>query len=151
MLDFFLEFKFVFTALAWGSLALFITSIAIMPWLIAKIPADYFCMQRHTPARLSSRPLPSRVLAYVRNVFGCTLVVLGIVMLLLPGQGILTILAGPVPDEFSGQIRARVQAGRHAQGAELAELDSGKSQKATPNHEPVMNQGGIFPAQCIIC
>lgn len=103
MLDFFLEFKFVFTALAWGSLALFITSIAIMPWLIAKIPADYFCMQRRTPARLNSRPLPSRVLTYARNVFGCTLVVLGIVMLLLPGQGILTILAGLFLMNFPGK------------------------------------------------
>ena len=102
MLDFFLEFKFVFTALAWGSLVLFIASIAIMPWLITKIPADYFCTQR-TPARPNSRPLPSRVLAYARNVFGGTLVVLGIVMLLLPGQGVLTILAGLFLMNFPGK------------------------------------------------
>ena len=103
MLDFFLEFKPIFAGLAWGSLALFITSLAIMPWLIARIPADYFCIPRHALVRINHQSLPMRLLAFIKNIFGCTLIILGIIMLLLPGQGVLTILVGLFLMDFPGK------------------------------------------------
>ena len=60
----------------------------IIPWLIVKMPADYFChhhRERHWNA--------TRVLFYVlRNALALVLFIAGCIMLILPGQGLLTIL-----------------------------------------------------------
>ncbi|MCY4641833.1 MAG: hypothetical protein OXC41_03935 [Gammaproteobacteria bacterium] len=105
MLEFLLEYKYVFTILVWGSLALFITSIAVIPWLVTKIPCDYFYNERHTSSDSKDRPLALLSLAVVKNISGCILIVLGLVMVALPGQGILTILIGLFLTDFPGKYK----------------------------------------------
>jgi hypothetical protein len=67
------------------SIAFAIAMVAAVPWAIRKLPADYFV-----------RPRPRRALGWriVRNVAGIAIVVLGVAMLVLPGQGVLTVLLG---------------------------------------------------------
>ncbi len=105
MLEFLLEYKYVFTILVWGSLALFITSIAVIPWLVTKIPCDYFYNERLTSSDSKDRPLALLSLAVVKNISGCILIVLGLVMVALPGQGILTILIGLFLTDFPGKYK----------------------------------------------
>jgi len=45
------------------------------------------------------------VLLIGKNLLGCVIIVAGIVMLVLPGQGILTILAGIMLLDFPGKYR----------------------------------------------
>ena len=105
MLESLLEFKFIFVGLAWGSLVLFIVSLAVIPWLVTKIPADYFHEERRRRDALSERSLPLQLLLGFKNLCGFLLILLGLVMLVLPGQGILTIVIGLFLMNFPGKYR----------------------------------------------
>lgn len=95
-----------FFILAWISLALLIVSIAIIPWIVIKIPEDYFHQQfRVQVSKKSGHPLIAQLLTGLKNVVGFIFVVLGILMLILPGQGILTILMGVFLMNFPGKYR----------------------------------------------
>jgi hypothetical protein len=72
-------------ALAVASVVMFVGTLVAVPILLVKVPDDYFAR----PHR--SRSLPIKVL---RTVLGLGLVALGVAMLVLPGQGLLTILLG---------------------------------------------------------
>lgn len=67
-------------------------SVWLVWWLIVRMPSDYF--QRRNGNPLRDRSLTSLVLFIVRNAMGVVLIVAGCAMLLLPGQGILTLLFG---------------------------------------------------------
>jgi hypothetical protein len=67
------------------SVGMFVGTIVAVPLFLVKVPDDYF-VRRHPPS-----PLPVRVL---RVAVGVALILLGIAMLVLPGQGVLTILVG---------------------------------------------------------
>lgn len=85
--------------LALLSIALFIISIALIPYLIIRIPTDYFS----SPSK--SHSSQSKWLWIIRNLFGCILILAGITMLVLPGQGLLTILIGLFISDFPGKYQ----------------------------------------------
>lgn len=104
MLDFLFQYKQLLMALAWGSLALFVVSLAVIPWLVTKMPADYFQPQYRDRLQTAiKRSLAARGLAVIKNLLGATLVCVGIVMLVTPGQGLLTILIGLILTDFPGK------------------------------------------------
>jgi len=67
------------------SITMFVGTLATIPWLVRRLPADHFV--RPPP----QHSLPKKV---ARNVLGFTLIAAGIAMLVLPGQGIITALIG---------------------------------------------------------
>jgi hypothetical protein len=75
-----------------------VVSVLALPWLIARIPADYFSPEH---ARLKRHP----VLTALRNLLGVVLLLTGILMLFLPGQGLLTIVAAVIFMDFPGKRR----------------------------------------------
>lgn len=83
------------------SVALFVVSVVALPWLIARIPPDYFEGDTEARRRAVSHEHPIRTL--LRNLLGLTLVLAGLAMLVLPGQGLLTILAGVFFLDFPGK------------------------------------------------
>ncbi len=96
-------------ALIWwlgiGSLLTFVGSLIAIPWLIARIPADYFVKPDHRPMLpFFGRHPVIRVLGLVvKNLFGLLFLLAGIAMLVLPGQGILTMLIGLSLLNFPGK------------------------------------------------
>ena len=79
-----------------------LASMMAIPWLLVRMPTDYF----NTP----SRPLHYRgPLAWciwvVRNALALVLLAAGVLMLILPGQGILTILMALMVSTFPGKYR----------------------------------------------
>lgn len=91
---------------AWLSVVLLIVSIAIIPWVVIKIPDDYF--HEHYRVRVSKssgHPLIAQLLACLKNLIGFIFVIFGILMLILPGQGILTILIGLFLMNFPGKYQ----------------------------------------------
>jgi hypothetical protein len=72
-------------ALAVVSIVMFVATIVAVPVFLVRIPDDYF-VRRHPPRSLLRRTLTT--------LMGLVLLTLGIAMLVLPGQGILTILVG---------------------------------------------------------
>jgi len=94
------------TILVTSSLLLLVASAALLPVAVRLLPADYFVSryrERQAPRRL---PLPLYV-AYLmgKNVLGAVLLVAGIAMLVLPGQGILTLLVALILLDFPGKYR----------------------------------------------
>ena len=88
-----------------ASVLMFVGSISPIPWLVIRIPADYFLRQRHYADRWKPRhPLLRIVFLATKNLIGGLLVLAGVVMLVTPGQGILTILVGLLFLDFPGKF-----------------------------------------------
>ena len=86
-------------------LVTFSINLAIVSFVLVKIPANYFSRE-HSRAFLSDRPPVIRYLGVVgKNLLGALLVALGIVLSVpgVPGQGILTILLGIMLLDFPGR------------------------------------------------
>ena len=78
---------------------MFILSLLLLPWLIKKVPQDYF--QRPPPNNdLGILLSPINLL---RNMAGFIVLLAGIAMFVLPGQGILTVLVGIAMMQFPGK------------------------------------------------
>jgi hypothetical protein len=102
-----------FAVITWQSVLLtvlvflstFTISLAIVSFIMVRIPPDYF--KPDQPRELwSDRPPAFRLLAvFAKNLLGLVLVVLGILMSIpgVPGQGILTILLGIMLLDFPGK------------------------------------------------
>jgi hypothetical protein len=93
-----LERPGVVTVLGSISLLMLLVSLVAVPWLCCGLPVDYLDLS--APAGPSG--FARRV---VRNVFGSLLLVVGVLMLVLPGQGLLTILIGLTLLDFPGKRR----------------------------------------------
>jgi len=84
----------------------FFTSLLIIPWLIARIPEDYFQHKKRLPVHSQSpHPNLKKCLTMGKNLLGCLFILAGIAMLFMPGQGILTILIGTMMTNFPGKYR----------------------------------------------
>lgn len=96
------ETLFFFTLL---SLLTFLVSLILLPILILAIPKDYFVEEQRHPMSWNKSGYFFRmsVLA-LKNLLGIILFFMGLLMLVLPGQGILTILAGLVLLDFPGKF-----------------------------------------------
>lgn len=75
-----------------------VASVLLVPRFLASLPADYLQAKWHAPPK-------SALLRVARNLLGVVLVLLGIAMLLLPGQGLLTLLVGLLLVDFPGKHR----------------------------------------------
>lgn len=76
------------------SLATFVGSLLLVPWLVTRLPADYFTRPYRPTLTEYRHPVVRILLLTGKNLLGVALVLTGIAMLVLPGQGILTILLG---------------------------------------------------------
>jgi len=83
-----------------ASALMFVFSLLMLPWLLGKIPADYFVRPRD-PVAWHVLLQPQTIL---RNLLGLPLLLAGIVMLVGPGQGILTILVALGIMNFPGKF-----------------------------------------------
>jgi len=92
--------------LAASSAFTFVASLAVVPWLVVRIPRDYFAPDSaHRMPWADRHPVVRLVFVIGKNVFGLLFVAAGLLMLVLPGQGILTIVVGIVLLDFPGKQR----------------------------------------------
>jgi hypothetical protein len=100
----FKEFAATHESLLWGvsvgSVLVFVGSLALLPWLVKRAPEDFFVR----PPRPHHKTFWLLVIG--RNVLGLALVIAGVMMLVLPGQGALALLAGLSLLDFPGKRRA---------------------------------------------
>lgn len=83
-----------------------IGSLLGIPWVVARLPRNYFNRPRRAPLRESAdHPLVALGLAVLKNALGALLVLLGLVMLVTPGQGLLTLLVGLLFMNFPGKYQ----------------------------------------------
>lgn len=82
------------------SILIFLLSLVVVPWLIVKMPTDYF-VEKKRPRHWN---FMRRVLYVLRNLAAFVLLVAGILMLVLPGQGILTVFIAVVVSDVPGKF-----------------------------------------------
>jgi hypothetical protein len=92
-----------------GSLAaiaavVLLIGLVALPAIFIQLPQDYFVRDRRIPVRRVRRhPLLWWIVATLKNILGLILVAAGVAMLVLPGQGLLTILMGLGLMNFPGK------------------------------------------------
>jgi Putative transmembrane protein (PGPGW) len=95
--------------LVWaGGLSLLGLAAAVVgvPWVVARLPADYFNQSHRAVWRFRGHePWFALVLGGLKNLAGAVLVLLGLVMLVTPGQGLMTLLVGLLLMNFPGKYR----------------------------------------------
>jgi hypothetical protein len=89
-----------------GSVALFLITPVAVAWAVIRLPADYFTLSRRRPlATWQQHPALRPVLLVAKNLLGGVLLLTGLVMLLVPGQGLLTIAVALILLDFPGKFR----------------------------------------------
>ena len=93
-----------------GSISVFvlIISVFMMVLIISFLPENYFKSENRnliSNVQNSRYPLLKFLILIIKNFFGILLLLSGILMLLLPGQGILTIITGLVFMDYPGKYK----------------------------------------------
>ena len=100
------ENQMLLTGIGISSLLLSIASLILLPWLVAQIPYDYFAHDRREPTKWKElHPLFRFTVLLLKNIVGFILLLAGVAMLVLPGQGLLSILMGLVLMDYPGKFR----------------------------------------------
>lgn len=93
------------SALMWWLVAASIVSLVLclllLPVIVVRLDADYFIATRAELA--SHRTLGRRLLHIATNLLGAVFVLVGLALLVLPGQGLLTIFIGLLMVDFPGK------------------------------------------------
>jgi len=84
----------------------FVGTLLIVPALVCRIPVDYFSHTKREPtAWVKHHPIIRMALLIAKNLLGYVVILMGIAMLVLPGQGLLTIILGLMLINFPGKYR----------------------------------------------
>ena len=105
----------VWTALSLASLGGLVFAAVALPRVVSRLPAGWF-LYPPPPLRARLRAAPVRTVG--RNLVAAGLLVAGVAMLVLPGQGVLTLLAGLLISDLPARdrlVRALVARPRVAQ------------------------------------
>jgi len=83
----------------------FVATLLFVPWAVVRIPSDYFRHGHRRPVPWSSyHPVLRLLLLLGKNLLALVLLLMGVAMLLLPGQGLLTMLVGLLLLDFPGKF-----------------------------------------------
>lgn len=95
----------VIWSLTFCSVIMAIASLFMMPFVLCSLAPDYFENEKpHLITRIkASSPLACCFLL-LKNLLGFVLILAGVLMIFLPGQGLLTILIGMVLTDFPGKF-----------------------------------------------
>jgi hypothetical protein len=101
------------TAFWWlGTLSIitFLGTLIVIPFLVVRIPADYFKCDKQKPSRYHKQHSFSHILLLaLKNFLGLIFLIAGLAMLLLPGQGFITILIGIMMLNFPGKFALEIR------------------------------------------
>lgn len=91
------------------SLACFLATLVILPFVIIRLPSDYFLKEKADGFINRQTPSVKMLLLILKNLTGFLLLLLGFIMLFVPGQGVLTILAGLSIMNFPGKRKLELR------------------------------------------
>jgi len=92
------------------SILAFVGTLLALPVLLIRIPEDYFLKPRYQRSRLGIKGL---LILLFKNLMGFLLAVMGFIMLFIPGQGLLTMLAGLWLMDLPGKRKMELRLIRH--------------------------------------
>ena len=103
--SYFLQNNQIFIYISGFSTILFLSSLLGLSWLISMIPHNYFVDEKRVSLIKMKNPLMWLLIMILKNAIGLALILCGILMLILPGQGVLTIITGLIFLDYPGKFR----------------------------------------------
>ena len=94
------DYQHLFFIIGIISALIFLLSLVAIPAVIKRLPSDYFINKKPPNTK---HWLLRILLSVIKNTLGLTLICAGIIMLITPGQGLLSILAGIFICDFPGK------------------------------------------------
>ena len=91
--------------LAFASVLMFVGTLIAIPFILVRLPPDYFDDEYPHDWFRNHHPVLRLVAHLVKNAVGVVFVLAGFAMLFLPGQGVLTMLIGVSLMDFPGKRR----------------------------------------------
>lgn len=92
--------------LAGSSLFTFVATLVLVPFLLTRLPTDYFVhRKRHRAPWADQHPIVRLLLVVGKNLLGIIFLMAGFLMLFLPGQGLLTIVMGIALLDLPGKYK----------------------------------------------
>ncbi|MGY8772431.1 MAG: hypothetical protein ACKVID_03510 [Gammaproteobacteria bacterium] len=89
-----------------SSIFIFILSLLGVSWFVAQISDDYFLTTKRMPGGLKARaPFLRLILLIGKNLLGVCLIAGGLLMIVLPGQGLITIITGLLLIDYPGKFQ----------------------------------------------
>jgi hypothetical protein len=85
------------------SMVFFIGTLIAIPFILVRLPADYFDVRVPRPWMKDHHPVLRLMGHIVKNAVGAIFLFAGFLMLFLPGQGVLTMLIGISMLDFPGK------------------------------------------------
>lgn len=85
------------------SIVSLILTFLLLPVLITSIPTDYFSASHRPPVKFR-HPFVRFLFITTKNLLGLVFVFAGLVMLLLPGQGVLMLIIGLMIMDYPGKF-----------------------------------------------
>ncbi len=105
-LNFLTDYRYLFTWLAVISSICFFASLLFIPLIICRLPDNYFLHLHKHSTMENTHPFVYIFLRLLRYLFGAILLAAGLLMLFLPGQGLLTMMLGLSLLDFPGKQKA---------------------------------------------
>ncbi len=84
----------VLVSLTVASVIGFVGSLIAIPWILIRLPSDYFDMRVPRHWLKDQHPVLRVIGLIIKNIIGMVFILAGFLMLFLPGQGLLTMLIG---------------------------------------------------------
>ena len=122
------------------SVLTFFGTLLILPLILIRIPPDYFVhtrKERH-PSTGKGVLILRLLLMGGKNITGFLLITMGFIMLFIPGQGLLTILAGVFLMNFPGKRKMEISLISHnsiLNGINRIRRKAGKENLIRPSEE----------------
>jgi hypothetical protein len=98
------EHQAIIAILSGISIVVFVVSLLSVPWMICRIPTDYF-LDSYFQKKKERSIVVRGATVFVRNILGVGFFFLGFVLLFIPGQGLLTMFLGVLFMDFPGKKR----------------------------------------------
>lgn len=91
------------------SMVFFVGTLIAIPFILVRLPADYFDVRVPRPWMEDHHPLLRLLGHIVKNAVGAIFLFAGFLMLFLPGQGVLTMLIGISMLDFPGKRKVEAK------------------------------------------
>jgi hypothetical protein len=88
------------------SILILILSIIGLGWFISQIPEDYFIHETRQADNWKKYSSEARIVIIIaKNILGVAMLISGLLLLILPGQGVLTIIIGLLLLDYPGKFQ----------------------------------------------
>ena len=124
----------VLISFAVSSVFMFVGTLVAIPIILMRLPADYFDIRIPRPWMENHHPVLRVIGHIVKNMVGAIFLFAGLLMLFLPGQGVLTMLIGLSLVEFPGKAASGSQDRGAVDRAQHDQLHACQVQQTATDH-----------------